>query len=181
MYQRSASRNTMLGLLLALVPGQFENRRKGPGMYCLHMGLLSWHSGNSGEYSVTSMCDDVRYVYFAVYLIVHCWQQQPGRICIWERRYIAFALLLKNKTLVNLHHCQLHSPYFCSIRSLIRDNYNSLECQLKCRWLYHVKFWAVECTEGTACTMVWCSVSVSTPGIVTSVDARHLGASLSEQ
>ena len=29
MYQRSASKNTVLGLLLALVPGQFENRRKG--------------------------------------------------------------------------------------------------------------------------------------------------------
>ena len=37
MYQRSASRNTMLGLLLALVPGQFENQRKG-----LECTVCSW-------------------------------------------------------------------------------------------------------------------------------------------
>jgi len=37
---------------------------------CAYMSLISWHSGNSGYYCVTSMCHDILYVYIAVYLIV---------------------------------------------------------------------------------------------------------------
>ena len=59
----SQNMSTAVWVPLASYPGPLKNRRKGPGIYCLRMRLISRHSGIPDN-TVIPPC--------AVMLLVHC-------------------------------------------------------------------------------------------------------------